>query len=91
MEAPCHRSRAAANARTKNGADKKRFLLKRVGVRPQRPRSFEFVATFLAGQRGGNLPRSEADSHKSEADGIFRFLPGPEIIAFDAAEQQLAG
>ena len=31
-------------------------------------RSFEFVAGFLAGQKGGNLPKSETHLHKSETE-----------------------
>jgi len=44
-------------------------------VTPQRPRSFEFAAGFLAGQKGGNLPKSETVLHKVNRNELFRFSP----------------
>jgi hypothetical protein len=61
MEAPCHRSRG-------------RGLLPMCEPKTGAD-TFEFAAGFVAGQKGGNLPRSEAHLHKSEADRIFASCP----------------
>jgi len=42
---------------------------------------------FLAGRKGKDLPTSETDLHKSEADGYFSLLARlPDFIAYGAAE-----
>jgi len=47
----------------------------------------EFPDRFLAGRKGKDLPTSETDLHKSEAEWYFSLLARlPEFIAYGAAE-----